>query len=238
MIPTPHIGLTDKSKMAKTVLMPGDPLRAKYIAETYLTDTVLINSVRNMLGYTGVYNGKKVTVFGSGMGLPSVGIYSYEMYNFYDVENIIRVGSAGAYVPELKLRDVVIATDAWSESTFISTQNPSCNNSIVEPSETLSQRLVSSAEQLGIPTKRGRIHSTDVFYPSDPEGFKYIHDNWKCVAVEMDSVALFHNAKMAGKNAATICTISDNFWTHERASSEERTTSFNEMIKIALNSVE
>jgi purine-nucleoside phosphorylase len=214
--------------------MPGDPLRAQYIAETYLKKTELINTVRNMLGFTGEYNGTQVTVFGSGMGLPSVGIYSYELYNFYDVENIVRVGSAGAYTSELKLFDILVASDSWSESTYVKTQNSACDDTVIPASESLSDRLVQSAKKLGITVARGRIHAADVFYRERYEDFEDIYRQHGCIAADMDSVALFHNARTAGKHAATIVTISDVLPTHEAASIEERRSAFNSMIKIAL----
>lgn len=234
MIPTPHIGLTDPSKMAKKVLMPGDPLRAKYIADTYLENVECINTIRNMLGFTGEYHGKKVTVFASGMGQPSVGIYSYELFNFYDVDQIIRVGSAGSYVFTIHLRDIVIATDAWSESTYVKTQDPSCDDTVLLPSAELNQRLIDAANRLGYHVKMGRVHSTDVLYSSDPDAWRKVYEAHNCVAADMDSVALFHNARIAGKSAATILTISDCLPTHEASTSEERQSSFNQMMEIAL----
>lgn len=234
MIPTTHIELTDLSKMAKTVLMPGDPLRAKFIADTYLEHAECINTIRNMLGYTGEYHGKQVTVMGSGMGQPSVGIYSHELFNCYDVDQIIRVGSAGAYTADIHLRDIVIASDAWSESTYVRTQNPACTDTILAPSMALNQRMLDAAARLGYATRLGRVHSTDVLYPARPDSWREIYDSYGCVAADMDSVALFHNARMAGKSAATILTISDCLPTGESSSSAERQSAFHQMIEIAL----
>ena len=163
MIPTPHIECKDKSLIAKTVLMPGDPLRAKFIADTYLTDVVEFNHVRNMLGFTGTYKGKRISVMGSGMGMPSIGIYSYELFKFYDVENIVRIGSCGAYTDTLKLYDVILAKDAWSESTFAKTQGISKAKKLKSSSE-LNKKLVKAAKKLNIPMVSGTIHSSDVFY--------------------------------------------------------------------------
>ncbi len=234
MIPTPHISLEDKSKVAKTVLMPGDPLRAKYIAETFLEDVEQFNSVRNMFGYTGTYKGKKVSVMGSGMGMPSIGIYSYELFAFYDVERIIRVGSAGSYTADLKLYDVVLASSAWSESTFAKIV-ANIDADTIEASASFNKNLLASANDLGINVVEGKIHSSDVFYRANFEDFKDIHKNHGCICVEMESFALFANAIKLGKEAACLLTISDSLVTHEATSSEERQLKFNEMMEIALN---
>lgn len=233
MIPTPHISLADKSKIAKTVLMPGDPLRAKFIAETYLTDIEQINSVRNMFGYTGYYKGKKVTVMGSGMGMPSIGIYSYELYNFYDVEKIIRVGSAGAYTDRLKLYDVVLATSAYSESSFAEVLGLG-DSHVLDASKSLNDSLVDAAKKLNIPLHKGIIHSSDVFYHPQDSIHQKMYDEHGCMCVEMESFALFANAKVSGKKAACLLTISDSLVTHEVTSSEERQKSFTKMMEIAL----
>lgn len=235
LIPTPHIEVTDKTKIASTVLMPGDPLRAKFIAENFLTDVVKINSVRNMFAYTGVYNGKSFTIFPSGMGMPSIGIYSYELFKFYDVENIIRVGSAGAYDKNLKLYDIVIADSAYSESSFAKTQCKSQQDNILKPSETLTNKLVESAKNNSFEYKKACIHSSDIFYRDNFEEFKDINEKYGCVAVEMESFALFHNANVLNKNAACILTISDSLVSSEKTTSTEREQSFGDMIKIALN---
>ncbi len=231
---TPHNNAS-LGEIAKTVLMPGDPLRAKYIAETYLQDVVCFNTVRNMLGYTGTYKGKKITVMGSGMGMPSIGIYSYELYKFYDVENIIRIGSAGAYLKELNLFDVVLASDAYSESTFAQTFNNSPNH-IASPSYELNELIEDTAKNLGIELIKGRIHSSDVFYHEQASTYmKAVNDN-NCFAVEMESFALFTNAEALGKKAACILTISDSLVTKAETTAEERQTAFNTMMKLALES--
>lgn len=235
-IPTPHIGESDKNKIAKTVIMPGDPLRAKYIAETYLIDYECINTVRNMLGYTGYYKGKKVTVMGSGMGMPSIGIYSYELFDFYDVERIIRVGSAGAYNADINLYDVVIASQAYSESSFAKVALGSDDN-ILAGSDKLNQELVKSAQSLGYDYHLSPIHSSDVFYRLNFDDYKAINEEHGCVCVEMESFALFANAKRLGKEAACILTISDNLVTHELTTSEERQVGFNKMMEIALGAI-
>jgi purine-nucleoside phosphorylase len=234
---TPHIELNDKSKIAKTVLMPGDPLRAKHIAYTYLTDVIQINQVRNMFGYTGYYKGKKVTVMGSGMGMPSIGIYSYELYNFYDVETIIRVGSCGSYSKDINVYDVIIVDKAYSESTFALTAFGYEENTLPANQE-LVNRLNEAAKKLQIPVFNGTIHSSDVFYRAKGDVFKDVRDPYGCVGVEMESFALFANARHLGKKAACILTVSDSLVTHEVTSAEERQTSFNKMMEIALEAIE
>ena len=232
-IPTPHIMCEDPSLIAKTVLMPGDPLRAKYIADTYLTDVVCFNTTRNMFGFTGKYNGKRITVMGSGMGQPSIGIYSYELFKFYDVENIIRIGSAGSYSPDLAVYDTVLVTEAYSEATFakvafgIGSKSLKSNNS-------LNNKLRKAAVKLGIELKEAKIHSSDVFYCHDANRWINVREKFGCKAVEMESFALFANAKALGKKASCLLTISDSFITHEATSAEERQNSFNNMMKIAL----
>ncbi|MGL5020655.1 MAG: purine-nucleoside phosphorylase [Mycoplasmatales bacterium] len=233
-IPTPHIGVTDKNLVAKTVIMPGDPLRAKFIAENFLEDVVQINSIRNMLGFTGTYKGKKVTVMGSGMGMPSIGIYSYELFAFYDVENIIRVGSAGAYVKELNLFDIVISTEAYSESTFATIVNED-NSNTQKATKSLNDLLEASAKKFGYDYTLDKIHSSDVFYRANFEDFKTIAKEQGCVCVEMESFALFANAAKLGKNAACILTISDSLVKEEATSAEQRELSFTKMMEIALD---
>lgn len=229
---TPHNSAA-VGEIAKSVLMPGDPLRAKFIAETFLEDAKLVNNVRGIQGYTGYWKGKPVTVMASGMGMPSIGIYSYELFKVYDVDNIIRVGSAGAYVPELKLFDVVLATSAYSESTYAREQ---CGNTsdVQYPSEELNEKLKKSAENLGIAVHEGCIHSSDVFYRESKEYLNTVHAK-NCLAVEMESFALFSNAKTLHKNASCLLTISDSFVSPEETTPEEREKSFTDMIKIALD---
>lgn len=237
MIPTPHIECKDKSLIAKTVLMPGDPLRAKFIADTYLTDVIEFNHVRNMLGYTGTYKGKRISVMGSGMGMPSIGIYSYELFKFYDVENIVRIGSCGAYTDTLKLYDVILAKDAWSESTFAKTQGISKAKKLKSSSE-LNKKLVKAAKKLKIPMVSGTIHSSDVFYRERFDDYKDIFENQKCIAVEMESFALFANAMATGKKASCLLTVSDSLVTHEATTANERQVAFNKMMLIALELAE
>lgn len=237
MIPTPHIEATDKNLVAKTVLMPGDPLRAKFIAETFLTDVIQFNGTRNVLGYTGTYNGKRISVMASGMGMPSIGIYSFELYNFYDVENIIRIGSCGAYTADLKLYDVILAKDVWSESSFAKVQG-GCDDAIIAGSEELNNRLIQAAKDLDIPMHIDRIHSSDVFYRQNFDDYKTIYKEQGCIAVEMEAFSLFHNANVTGKKAACLLTVSDNLVTHELTTADERQLAFTNMMKIALELAE
>ena len=233
---TPH-NRAENGDFAKTVLMPGDPLRAKFIAETFLQDARLVTDVRGMLGYTGTYQGRPVSVMGSGMGMPSIGIYSYELYTQYGVENIIRVGSAGSYTGRAKLFDVVLATGAYSESSYARTQSGSTDD-IQTPDATLNDALRASAAAQGIPLIEGVIHSSDVFYrqPSDakPAYWERLRDEKGCLAVEMESFALFHNARVLGKRAACLLTISDSFVSPELTTPEQRQTSFTAMMQVAL----
>lgn len=231
---TPHIEVNDKELFAKTVLMPGDPLRAEFIAKTYLTDVVKINNVRNMFGFTGYYKGKKVTVMGSGMGMPSIGIYSYELFNVYDVDNIIRIGSCGSYSPKINIYDVIIASSAYSESSYAKVAYDYDEN-ILNANEELNNALNISAKKLGFSVFNEIIHSSDVFYRAHGNVFTDVRDRFGCVAVEMESFALFANARYLNKRAACILTVSDSLVTHEVTSSEERQKSFNKMMEIALD---
>jgi len=234
---TPHIEAKDNA-IAKTVLMPGDPLRAKYIAETYLENVEKFNNVRNMFGYTGTYKGKRISVMGSGMGMPSIGIYSYELYAFYGVENIVRIGSCGAYSADLKLYDVVLVDEAWSESNFANVQSSTENVHTTYPSQELNQKLDKIAKDLNIPITTCTVHSSDVFYRENFKEFEKIRDEHGCLAVEMESFALFQNAKVTGKNAACLLTVSDSLVTHEATTAEERQFAFTKMMDIALGMAE
>lgn len=230
---TPH-NQAKLGEIAKNVLMPGDPLRAKFIAETFLTNVRQVNSVRNMLAFTGEYKGKEITVMASGMGMPSIGIYSYELYSVYGVENIIRVGSAGAYSGDLKVYDVVLADSAWSESSYAYTQN-GYDKDIILPSEELNEKIKEAAKKLEIPLHISRIHSSDVFYrEGEANYYKTLCEEKKVSCVEMESFALFHNARVLGKQAACLLTISDSFVTKEVTTAEERQTAFVNMMKVAL----
>lgn len=236
-IPTPHIEVKDKELFAKTVLMPGDPLRAEYIANKYLTDVKKINSVRNMFAFTGYYNGKKVTVMGSGMGQPSIGIYSYELFQFYGVEKIIRIGSCGSYVKECDVYDVIVADEAYSESSFAEIAY-GYKEHIMHANPELLEEIKASAKRLGIKIHSGRIHSSDVFYRLNGDVFKDVVEPQGVLAVEMESYALYATAKALGKKAACILTVSDSFITHAVTTSEERHKKLNDMVEIALGSIE
>lgn len=234
---TPHISAS-KGDFAKTVLMPGDPLRAKFIAETFLDDdeAKLVTSVRNVYGYTGTYKGKKVSVMASGMGMPSIGIYSYELFCFYDVENIIRIGSAGSYKEWLKVMDVTLAESAVSESSFAMVQG-GCQDKKISPNKELNDAIMAKAHELGINCKPSIVHSSDVFYSEPSQGtWKEIANRTQSDCVEMESFALFHNANMLGKRAACLLTISDSFVDHTELTAEERQNSFKEMMTLALES--
>ena len=235
--PTPHIKATPDD-FAKTVLMPGDPLRSKYIAENFLENPVLVNNVRGVQGYTGTYKGVRVSVMASGMGMPSIGIYSHELYNVFGVENILRIGSAGAIQPQINLKDIVMAmgasTDsAWAKQFHLAgTFAPICSYKML-------RAAIESAEELDAPYHVGNILSSDVFY-GDNEGLPEALDtnaNWRkmgIMAIEMESAALYLNAARYGKNALCICTVSDQLVRNEFLSAEERQTGFRQMMQVAL----
>lgn len=228
---TPH-NAAEKQEIAKTVLMPGDPLRAKYIADHYLEGAKCFNTVRNMLGYTGTYHGKEISVMGGGMGMPSIGIYSYELFHFYDVESIIRIGSAGALQDELNVRDIVIGIGACTNSDYASQYRlPGTFAPIADYS--LLKKAAEAAEKKGIPVKVGNILSSDIFYNDDDS----VNEKWRrmgVLAVEMEAAALYMNAARAGKKALCILTVSDHLFKEQELSAKERETSFTEMMEIAL----
>ena len=232
--PTPHNG-AKVGEIAKTVLMPGDPLRAKFLADTYLEDVVQYNNVRGMYGYTGTYKGKRVSVQGHGMGMPSIGIYTYELYNFYEVETIIRIGSAGAIVEDLHIGDIVIGMGACTNSNYESQYNLPGRFAPIADFD-LVQKAANEAKNLGYPYKVGNIYSSDTFY-DDAMSLK----QWQkmgVLAVEMEAAALYMNAARAGKKALTICTISDCPLTGEATTAEERQTKFTQMMEVALSLIE
>lgn len=231
-LPTPHIAATEKDAFAKTVLMPGDPLRAKYIAENYLENSVLVNNTRGVQGYTGYYKGKRVSVMASGMGMPSIGIYSYELFNFYDVETIIRVGSAGAISSELRLRDVVIGMGACTNSAYAMQYNLPGSFAPIADYETL-KRAVDAADNLGIKPFIGNLFSSDTFYDDAQSLLQW--QKMGVLAVEMEAAALYMNAARSGKKALATCTISDcPLSGGEECTALEREQTFNKMIEIAL----
>lgn len=230
---TPHNNAS-KGDYAKTVLMPGDPLRAKFVAENFLTNAKLVNSVRNCFGYTGLYKGVPVSVQASGMGMPSIGIYSYELYTEYDVENIIRIGSAGSYTSRLNLLDVVLADSAYSDSSYALVQG-GYKEKVNYPSASLNKAILAKATELDINVKTCRVHSSDVFY-TDPNGesFKELAKRTGGECVEMESFGLFHNANFLHKQAACLLTISDSFVSSDKLPAEDRQKSFSTMMKLAL----
>lgn len=216
---------------AKTVLMPGDPLRAKFIAETFLTDARLVNNVRGIQGYTGTYKGKRVSVMASGMGMPSIGIYSYELFNYYGVENIIRIGSAGMISQSLKVRDIVAGMSAYTNSSFPKqfgfegNYAPCCSYELLE-------KAVAAGRSRGVELRVGAIYSSDCFYDESAPLGKL--QNLGVLAVEMEAAALYLNAARAGKKALALCTISDNPFTGEGLTAAERQNTFTQMMEIAL----
>ena len=229
MTPTPHNGAR-LGEIAKTVLMPGDPLRAKVIAETYLENPICFNTVRNMFGYTGTYHGKEISVMGSGMGMPSIGIYSYELFHFYDVDKIIRIGSAGGIQDDLRVMDVVVGLGACTDSNYAHQyQLPGTFAPIA--SYELVEKAVDVARRQGTPVHVGNILSSDVFYN------EVSSEQWKkmgVLCVEMEAAALYMNAARAGKQALCLLTISDHLYRQESLSAKERQESFHSMMKIAL----
>lgn len=228
---TPH-NSAKKGDFAETVLFPGDPLRAKYIAENFLTDVVQVNTVRNMFAYTGYYNGKRVSVMGSGMGMPSLGIYAHELYSLYGVEKIIRVGSCGAYSPDCKLFDVIIAQGACTNSNWAHQYGLPGVFSAISNFDLL-KNAYDKAIELKIPVHVGNVLSSDIFYNDKPEVWK----NWArmgVLSVEMETYALYCIAASLNKKALTILTVSDSFIFSEETTSEQREKSFNDMMKIAL----
>lgn len=231
---TPHIE-AKKEEIAKTVIMPGDPLRAKMIADKYLKDCKLVNNVRGILAFTGYYNNIRVTIMASGMGIPSMGIYSYELFKFYDVDNIIRVGSCGTYTDKLNLYDIVLATNSYSESSYARVQN-GYNNNIISSSSILNEKIEKYAKLNNININIGTVHTSDVFY-GDNTNINDLYNNHHCLAVEMESFSLFHNANVLGKNATALFTVSDNIITGEKITSSERQNSFTQMIELVLNSI-
>lgn len=230
-IPTAH-NSAKAGDFAKTVLMPGDPLRAKYIAETYLENPRQVNAVRNMFGYTGTYKGKEISVMGGGMGMPSIGIYSYELFNFYDVDQVIRIGSAGAFQDNIKLMDVVIGMGACTDSNYACQYGLPGTFAPIADYELLN-RAVETAKRQGTNVVVGNVLSSDVFY----NAMSNVNDLWRdmgVLAVEMEAAALYMNAAKAGKKALCMLTISDHLYTGESLSAEDRQLGFGKMMEIAL----
>ena len=231
-IPTPHIG-AGKGEIAQTILLPGDPLRAKYIADNFLTDVTQFNATRNMLGFTGQYKGRPVSVMGTGMGCPSMGIYSYELIHFYGCKNLIRIGTAGAMRPEVKVRAIVFGMGACTTSNYVKQFRLPGDYSCVCSYELLS-RAVKAAEDRGLSYHVGNILSSDMFYDPDIPAVGTSWDRMGVLAVEMESAALYSNAAYGGANALCILTISDSLITGEATTAQERQTSFTSMMEVAL----
>lgn len=234
-VPTPH-NSAQKSDFAKTVLMPGDPLRAKFIAENFLEGAVLVNNVRGIQGYTGYYNGKRVSVMASGMGMPSMGIYSYELFSFYDVSSIIRIGSAGGLIDSLQLRDIVIGMGACTNSNFANQYDLHGTFAPIASYELL-EKAVNNTRRMGIEPHVGNLLSADVFY--DDSNSQLDWAKMGVLAVEMETAALYMNAARSNKKALSICTISDMVTdTAKSCTAQEREKTFTDMMKIALETAE
>ena len=234
---TPHIGC-EKGDIAKTVIMPGDPLRAKYIAQNFLKDYKVVNKIRNMLAYTGTYKGKEVTVFSSGMGIPSIGIYSYELFKFYDVEKIVRIGTCGSFNKDIKLLDVILSSGAYCKSYFPKLLDGS-EVDFVKSSEEFNNIIKTKAESIGIPLKYGKTITSDVFdlYCDDEDEFRKNFPDDNFLSVEMEAFGLFFVAQKLKKEAACIMTVVDSLYDKRSLSSEDREKSLNDMIEIALESI-
>ena len=229
---TPHINAKPED-FAKTVLMPGDPLRAKFIAETFLEGAKLVNNVRGIQGYTGTWRGERVSVMASGMGMPSIGIYSYELYNFFGVENIMRIGSIGGMSERVKVRDIIIGMGACTNSNYAAQYNLQGTYAPIADYGMM-KVAIEEAEKLGASYVVGNILSSDMFYNADPD----VTEHWRrlgVLGVEMEAAALYMNAAYSGKRALAICTVSDHLLTGEATTAEERQNSFTEMMEVALN---
>lgn len=231
---TPHIE-SKKEDIAKIVLMPGDPLRAEMIAKNYLENYKIVNTVRGMNAYTGLYKGKEVTIFPSGMGIPSMGIYSYELFKFYDVEKIIRIGTTGAYTETLNLFDIILVENSYSKSNYALDL---CNSDehIITADKEINEKIKATATKNNLKIQTGNVYSTETFYGENTD-IKSLYTTYNCLGAEMESYALFTNAKFLNKKAACLLTVSDNLITKEETTSEQRQNSLNKMIELALNSI-
>ena len=235
-IPTPHIEATSKDEIAKVILMPGDPLRARMIAETYLKEVKQFNQVRGMLGFTGMYKGKRISVMGSGMGFGSIGIYSYELYKFYDVNTIIRIGSCGASRPELNIMDIVLADLAFSTETFAKEAH-GIEGTLIKGSLRISDIIKKVAAEKNIKVHEGNVGSGNVFYTTVENNWEEIEKENNIIAGEMEAFALFANAKALNKEAACLLTVSDSVYKKDQnLSAEARQNAFNDMMLLALES--
>lgn len=228
---TPH-NEAKKGDIAKVVLMPGDPLRAKYIADNFMDNVRLVNQVRGMYAYTGTYKGKEITVMGHGMGIPSVGIYVHELFKFYDVECIIRIGSCGGYVQSLNLKDVIVVNEGYSESTFAEVYSGDKVHSVAAKNS-CNDVILETAREMNLNVVQGNVHSTDAFYSSTAD-LKELYEKHGCIAAEMESFALFHIANVLNKKAGCILSVTDSLVKPEELTPEERQTALTNMIKLGL----
>lgn len=231
---TPHIEAS-KEDIAPLVIMPGDPNRCKYIAEKYLTDIKLVNKIRGELAFTGYYKNKRITIFSSGMGIPSMGIYSHELFTEYNVNTIIRIGSAGSYTKDLNIRDLFLATSSYSDSNYAKDYSGSIEKQVYSSNE-LDTIIRNTAKEMNIKLEEGTCNSTESFYNQTLDLNKLVNE-YNCKCVEMEAFSLFLNARVLEKQASCILTISDSFITNEKLNSEDREKSFNEMIELALESI-
>ncbi len=231
---TPHIEAS-KEDIAPLVIMPGDPNRCKYIAEKYLTDIKLVNKIRGELAFTGYYKNKRITIFSSGMGIPSMGIYSHELFTEYNVNTIIRIGSAGSYTKDLNIRDLFLATSSYSDSNYAKDYSGSVEKQVYS-SNVLDTIIRNTAKEMNIKLEEGTCNSTESFYNQALDLNKLVNE-YNCKCVEMETFSLFLNARVLEKQASCILTISDSFITNEKLNSEDREKSFNEMIELALESI-
>lgn len=234
-IPTPHIAAKFRADFAPVVLMPGDPLRARFIATRYLEKAQLVSDIRAVCAFTGWYKGTRISVMASGMGMPSMGIYSYELFRFYEVDTIIRVGSCGAYAPHLQLKDVLLAEGAYSESTYAQVQSE-CMDKYLISDTGVNACIQKTAQQLRIPLHIGCVHSSDVFYVHDLPAHKKKYMEKGCIAEEMEAFALLANAQICDRKATTLLTVSDKLDTGEGLSSTDREQGLHTMITLALES--
>ena len=232
-----HI-VTGKKNIASRVLLPGDPLRAKYIAENYLEDPVLINNVRNMLGYTGKYKGKRITIIGSGMGIPSMGIYAYELYKYYDVETIVRIGTCGSFNKDIKLLDVILSSGAYCKSYFDELLD-GVDVDFIQSSDTINRKIMNHAKLKNIDLKYGKTITSDVFdlYSDDEQKFRGNFPDMNFLSVEMEAFGLFYIAKKLGREASCLMTVVDSLFDKRSLTAEQRQNSLNEMIELALESI-
>ena len=235
---TPH-NEAKYGEIAKNVLMPGDPLRAKYIADNFLEDCKLVNKVRNMYGYTGKYKGVEITVFASGMGMPSMGIYAYELYKFYDVENIIRIGTCGALSPELELLDTILVKDSYTKGNFAIALKH-VDEHLVESDTELNELVKESAEENNIKLVIGNVNCNEIFDYYDDKFEEFLESlpkDLKIIATEMESFSLFYTAKSLGKKASCLLSVVDSRFKKEEVSTDDRQNSLNDIIKVALDAI-